>query len=253
MTDHEVFYPQALYNYLSFELTLAPGFQVVRGSDASKLVYELKNIQLEYEVIRSKSLADETASTYSSGKEFAYDYVHLEKVVAVKRDTDDQLNIAVNPQRRSLKGLLLLFISPFVAGARDTEQFLNPDITKVLVTITGKPNKVYNWGITNMDMWRETSRFFGTKSKKAVGAYDRPNMSLAKYLAGNKFGLFIDLRSMEDTTLHGNGQRLVNTQDGVQLTIDRNTTGSGTVKCHIFSISDSQMNIMSQQLQSVQF
>ena len=71
--------------------------------------------------------------------------------------------------------------------------------------------------------------------------------------APDKFGLFIDLRSMADTTLHGNGQRLVNTQDGVQLTIERKTTGSGTVKCHIFSISASQMNIMSQQLQYVQF
>ena len=97
-------------------------------------------------------------------------------------------------------------------------------------------------------MWREISRFFGTKSTKSSGAYDKPNMSLAKYLAGNKFGLFIDLRSMADTTLHGDGQRLVNTQDGIQLTIERNTTGSGTVKCHIFSISESQMNIMSQQL-----
>ena len=64
-------------------------------------------------------------------------------------------------------------------------------------------------------------------------------MNLAKYLTGNKFGLFIDLRSTTDTTLHGNGQHLVNTQDGVQLAIVRNTTGSGTVKCHIFPISDS--------------
>ena len=179
LTDHGVFYPQALYNDLTFELTLAPGFQVVRGSDALKLVYKLKNIQFEYKVIRSQSLADETASTYSNGKEFAYDYVLLDKVVAVKRDTDDHLNIRVNPQRRSLKGLLLLFISPYVAGARDTEHFLNPDITKVHVTVNGVPNRAYNVGITNIDMWRETSRFFGTKSKKAVGAYDRPNMSLA--------------------------------------------------------------------------
>ena len=58
---------------------------------------------------------------------------------------------------------------------------------------------------------------------------------------------------MADTTLHGNGQRLVNTKDGVHLAIERNTTGSGTAKCHIFSISDSQMNIMEQQLQSVQY
>ena len=60
LTDHGVFYPQALYNDLVFELTLAPAYQVVRGSDASKLVYKLENIQLEYETIRSKSLADET-------------------------------------------------------------------------------------------------------------------------------------------------------------------------------------------------
>ena len=253
LTDHGVFYPQALYNDLTFELTLAPASQVVRGSDTTKLVYKLKNIQLEYEVIRSKSLADDTTSTYSYGKEFAYDYIMREQVVDINRGTDGRLNIRVNPQRRSLKGLLLLFIVPYTAGARDSEHYLNPDITKVHVTVNGSPNRVYNEGITGIDMWREASRFFGTKSKKSSGAYDRPNMSLAKYLTGNKFGLFIVLRSMADTTLHGNGQRLVNTQDGIQLTIERNTTGSGTVKCHIFSISDSQMNIMNRQLQSVQF
>ena len=49
LTDHGVFYPQALYNDLVFELTLAPAKQVVNGSDAAKLVYKLENIQLEYE------------------------------------------------------------------------------------------------------------------------------------------------------------------------------------------------------------
>ena len=81
LTDHGVFYPQALYNDLGFELTLAPAYQVVRGLDASKLVYKLENIQLEYETIRSKSLADEAASTYERGKEFAYDLVMSERVV----------------------------------------------------------------------------------------------------------------------------------------------------------------------------
>ena len=44
LTDHGVFYPQALPNDLVFELTLAPAQQVVNGSDASKLVYKLENI-----------------------------------------------------------------------------------------------------------------------------------------------------------------------------------------------------------------
>ena len=247
LTDHGAFYPQALYNDLTLELTLAPAVQVVRGSDVSKLVYKLKNIQLEYEVIRSKSLADEAASTYSYGKKFAYDYILRQEVVHINRGTDGLLNLRVNPQRRSLKGLLLLFIVPYIAGARDTEHNLNPDITKVSVTVSGILNRVYNEGITGIDMWREVSRFFGTKSG------GRPNMNLTKYLTSNKFGLFIDLRSMTDTTLHANGQRLVNIQDGIQLAIERNTTGSGTVKCHIFSISDSQMNIMNKQLQSAQY
>ena len=75
LTDHGVFYPQALYNDLVFELTLAPAYQVVRGTDANKLVHKLENIQLEYETIRSKSLTDDASSTYYNGKEFTYDLV----------------------------------------------------------------------------------------------------------------------------------------------------------------------------------
>ena len=69
-------------------------------------------------------------------------------------------------------------------------------------------------------------------------------MDLTKFIAGNKFGLLIDLRSMADTTLHGNGRRLVNTTDGVHLIIERTTSGSGNLHCHIYIISDSQMNII---------
>ena len=130
MTDHGAFYPQTLYNDLTFELTLAPAAQVVRGADALKLVYKFKNIQLEYEVIRSKFLADDAANTYSCGKEFAYDYIMREQVVDVNRGADGRLNLRVNPQRRSLKELLLLFIVPYTAGTRDSEHYLNLDITK---------------------------------------------------------------------------------------------------------------------------
>ena len=247
LTDHGVFYPQALYNDLVFELTLAPAHEVVKGSDASKLGYKLENIQMEYEVIRSKTLADEATSEYKSGKEFAYDYVMRERVVPITRGSDTRLNLRVNPQRRSLKGILLLFISPYTAGTRDSESYFNPDITKVAVTVNGVPNRVYNEGISGSDMWEELTRHFKPSTD------GRPNMTLAKYLADNKFGLWIDLRPMDDTTMHGNGQRLVNTQDGVQLEIVRKASGSGITNCNIFTVSDAQMNIMGQQLTSVTF
>ena len=257
LTDHGVFYPQALYNDLVFELTLAPASQVVLGSDDSQLVYKLENIQLEYETIRSTSLADEAASTYANGKEFAYDLVMRERVVPIARGSDTRINLRVNPQRRSLKGILLLFINPYTAGARDTESYFNPDITKVKVTVNGVPNRIYNEGISGSDMWNELTSYFNprghTHKRGQTPNGGQPNMTLTKYLADDKFGLWIDLRSMADTTLHGNGQRLVNTQDGVQLEIERTASGSGNTNCHIFTISDSQMNIMGRQLESVQY
>ena len=174
LTDHGVFYPQALFNDLVFELTLAPAYQVVRGSDASKLVYKLENIQLEYETIRSKSLGDEAFSTYDNGKEFAYDLIMRERVVPIARNGDTRLNLWVNPQRRLLKGILLLYINPFVAGARDTEHYFNPDITKVKVTVNGVPNRVYNEGISGTDMWNELTRYFNPHTHTRTGAHTRP-------------------------------------------------------------------------------
>ena len=39
LTDHGIFYPQALYTDLEFEVTHAPASQVVKGSDPTKLKY----------------------------------------------------------------------------------------------------------------------------------------------------------------------------------------------------------------------
>ena len=98
---------------------------------------------------------------------------------------------------------------------------------------------------------RSNGSLGGKHKNKNDGSWGRPNMDLTKFIAGNKFGLLIDLRSMADTTLHGNGTRLVNTKDGVHLEIERTTSGSKNVHCHIYTISDSQMNIMDRQLQAV--
>jgi len=119
LTDHGVFYPQALYNDLIFEVTLAGAEHVVIGTDTTQLKYRLTDIQLKYEMIRSKTLADEAYSVYSSTKEFAYDHVMHSEVVVFKKGTDTRLNIKVDAQKRLLKALLLLFIEPYTDGARD--------------------------------------------------------------------------------------------------------------------------------------
>ena len=189
LTDHGVFYPQALYNNLAFELTLAEAKHVVRGSDATKLVYKLKNIHLEYKMIRSKKLAEEARSVYASGKEFLYDHAHREKAVTYGKNTDATMTIKFNPQRRSLKAILVLFMETYTAGARDSEKFFNPNITKVKVT--GVPNWLYNKDLETTDLWEAVSGFFVKKSNKTQ------YMNAHKFYPDNKFGLLIDLRSMD--------------------------------------------------------
>ena len=106
---------------------------------------------------------------------------------------------------------------------------------------------LYNSGMEGKDIWAEASRFFVKTKDKTQ------HMNLTKFYTDDKFGLLIDLRSMTDQALHGSGTRLVNTKDGVQLELERNSSGSSTVNCHVFVISDSQMNIMGQQLESLQY
>ena len=59
---------------------------------------------------------------------------------------------------------------------------------------------------------------------------------------------------MADQKMHGSGNNIVNSTDGVQLEIERKaSSGSGDVNCHVYIISDAQFNIMNQKLDSVEY
>jgi len=149
---------------------------VVKGSEPTQVKYKLTNIQLEYEMIRSKTLADEAHSLYSSGKEFAYDHVTRSKVITFTKGVDRRINVKVDAQRRSLKAILLLFMEEYDGGVRDSEKYIFPDLTKVSVTINGSPNMIYNNGLEGKDVWEEAHRFFVKEKNKTE------HMNLTKVL-----------------------------------------------------------------------
>ena len=78
--------------------------------------------------------------------------VFYPQVVTFKKDTDTRKNIKIDAQKRSPIALLLLFIEPYTDGARDSEKYIFPDLTKVSVTINGSPNMIYNNGVEGKDM-----------------------------------------------------------------------------------------------------
>ena len=168
-------------------------------------------------------------------------------MVTLAKGNETRLNFRVNPQRRSLKGILLLFVEPYIAGARHSEAYLNPELTKVSVTVNGSPNRLYNNGLEGIDVWEEVKRFFLKAKNKTQ------HMNATKFYTEDKFGLMIDLRSMADDSMHGSGTRLVNTKDGVHLELERNASGSDNVNCHSYVIRDAQMNVIGRQLHCVQY
>ena len=186
-------------------------------------------------------LAEEAKSVYITGKDFAYDHVSRAKVVPLDK-AETRKNIKVDATRRSMKGILLLFVEPYAGGTRDSEKYIFPDLKKISVTINDSPNMLYNNGIESRDIWSEVSRFF-MKEK-----YKPQHMTWEKFHTGYKFGLLIDLRSVESQEMHGSGLRLVNSTDGVHLEIERYAKGTGPVNCHVFIISDAQFNIINRQL-----
>ena len=76
--------------------------------------------------------------------------------------------------------------------------------------------------------------------------------ALSAYTNGKEFA-YDHIQRGEVVNFNGSGTRLVNTKDGVQLELERNSSGSGNVNCHIYVISDAQMNILGRQLESVQY
>ena len=87
----------------------------------------------------------------------------------------------------------------------NSDSTLNPDITEMKVVVDGIPDKIYSQGMKTRDMWEEVFRRFGKENsaKKATEFY-----------AGDRFSLFIDLKSVRDNDPHGSGLRLVDTKEG---------------------------------------
>ena len=248
LSNHGVFYSRVLGAEMQFEVTLADTTNILgeMSSAISGAVhpYSMTNIELQYETVHSETLARSAMAEYSAGKAFLYDHITLYKTSSFLDKTDELITQTVNVPRRSLMGLLLLFVKPHEAGKRNSEAFVNPNITNVNVNVNGVPNKVYSHGIKPADIYKEVVRRYG-------------DFIAPEKFFKDKYALWVDMRTSEDNDIHGQGLKLVSTQDGVTLEIKRNkNTSAGNsdkINYYIFVVGDAQMSVEGNQLKSIAY
>ena len=110
--------------------------------------YTISNISLEFDTIINTSLGNQIRTEYMKSS-ILYDRI-LRACIIPFNNSDTSFSVDINSPSKSLKGVLLIFAKERSATkfTSNTEEFFNPKITKVEVTVEGVPNELY---AQNMD------------------------------------------------------------------------------------------------------
>ena len=240
LCDHGPYAPYKMPDF-EYRITLPKSEKImVAQTNEAAGTYTLKDMNLEYEIIESESLAERVRGDYNAGRSLGYDYTTLLKTIVLNKDSIRE-TIDINIPRKSMTAVILLFTKK---GSTDSEEFLFPNLTNVDVSVEGTPNAVYSAGLKRRDMYREAVRFFGSSTcDKYLGS---KCVSRRKYYT-DKFACVIDFRTVDDDTVSGSGRKLVGTQAGILMEIKKEATTSD-LYCHVFVIADAMIDIVGTQL-----
>ena len=108
--------------------------------------------------------------------------------------------------------ILILFVDQADGGAaysRDTEKFYNPKIKNVQITLDGNPNQLSASGMRPHQQFGEIKKIFADGKHRAKAhvakELELADMKLEDYLT-TKYGLWLDMRTTDDDSLHGSGK-----------------------------------------------
>ena len=229
LNNQGLFAPSALNGNVEFNFKTPSASEImIAQSGESVGDYALKEPKLIYESIESPDMYSQAAAEYADTDFPSVDISYL-KLTNWGKDQTSVVE-SVNVPRRSMRAIVMLFKH---ADTENSEEYVYPNITKVDVTIDGRPNAVYSNGIGIDDLYREARRIFHVKDT---------NMTEKKFY-DNKFALVIDLRCTDDNDAVGAGHNVSDTKSGVQLIITKEVTAKD-VKGEIFALSDAAVSII---------
>ena len=165
-------YQYGLGSHLTYELTFAGYSDVIKvmNPDAT---YTISNISLEFDTIINASLASQIRTEYMKSS-ILYNRILRARIIPLN-NSDRSFSVNINSPSKSLKGVLLIFMKERSATkfSRDTEEFFNPKITKVKVTVEEVPNELYAQNMEYRHQYDEILKHFGEGQLKEVGVIQK--------------------------------------------------------------------------------
>ena len=163
-------YQYGLGSHLTYELTFANYSDVIKSTDPDA-TYTISNISLEFNTMINASLASQIRTEYMKSS-ILYNRILRARIIQLNK-SNTSFSVDINSPSKSLKSVLLIFTQERSATkfARDTEQFYNPKITKVEVTVEGVPNELYAQNMEYRHQYNEIIKHFAEgwlKEAKAI-------------------------------------------------------------------------------------
>ena len=210
-------YQYGLGSHLTYKLTFADYCDVIKANKPDA-TYTISNISLEFDTIINASLASQIRTEYMKSN-ILYDRILRACIIPLNK-SDTSFSVDINSPSKSLEGVLLIFTQERSATefAQDTEEFYNPKITKVEVTVEGVPNELYAQNMEYRHQYDEIVKHFAEGRLKEAGAIQKDlqlhNIRIASYYT-DKYALWLDFRTIDDNRLHSSGRQLENTSEGI--------------------------------------
>ena len=219
-------YPYGLKEDLIVRLELNSSEKVILFTGNTSATKKLSGISLVYDAIFDEPYATSIGEMYTGTTSIPYTNVtSIHYQTLSKKDTTWKIDVN-NLSVRSLQGLLLLFLDKHDDFAKKNEEFYNPSIKKILVTINGMPHQLFAPGLHVRDIYPELEKYFHKENS---------DVAWEEFLT-TKLALWIDGRSSIDKTIHGSGRAVE--KSGILLQSEKAPETSGDLKCYVFSLED---------------
>ena len=153
-------YPDGLKEDFIVRIELNSSEKVILCTGDTSATYKLSDISLEYDTIFDEPYAATIGEMYTGRKSIPYTKltsIHYQTLS--KKDTTRKADVN-NLSVRSFKGLLLLFLDKRDDFANKNEEFYNPSIKKILVTINGMPHQLLAAVLRARDIYPELKKYF---------------------------------------------------------------------------------------------